>query len=59
MRIGVDARELLGRPTGVGRYPAELLACWSRQPAAAQDEFLLFADRDLTLPAGLIGSGGA
>jgi glycosyltransferase involved in cell wall biosynthesis len=59
MRIGVDARELLGRPTGVGRYLAELLACWSRQPAAAPDEFLLFADRDLTLPAGLIGSGGA
>jgi glycosyltransferase involved in cell wall biosynthesis len=59
MRIGVDARELLGRPTGVGRYLAELLACWSRQPEAAQDEFLLFADRDLTLPAGLIGNGGA
>jgi glycosyltransferase involved in cell wall biosynthesis len=59
MRIGVDARELLGRPTGVGRYLAELLACWSRQPAAAPDEFLLFADRELTLPAGLIGTGGA
>ena len=30
MRIGIDARELLGRPTGVGRYLAELLRHWSR-----------------------------
>jgi glycosyltransferase involved in cell wall biosynthesis len=59
MRIAVDARELLGRPTGVGRYLAELLACWSRQPAAATHEILLYADRDLALPDGLIGSGGA
>ena len=29
MRIGVDARELIGRPTGVGRYLAELLAAWA------------------------------
>ncbi len=35
MRIAVDARELAGKPTGVGRYLAELLACWSREPAAA------------------------
>jgi glycosyltransferase involved in cell wall biosynthesis len=59
MRIAVDARELLGRPTGVGRYLAELLACWSRQPSAAAHQFLLFADRELNLPEGLIGSGGA
>ena len=36
MRIAVDARELAGKPTGVGRYLAELLACWSRDPAAAR-----------------------
>jgi glycosyltransferase involved in cell wall biosynthesis len=59
MRIAVDARELLGRPTGVGRYLAELLACWSRQPAAAAHDIILHADRALDLPAGLIGSGGA
>jgi glycosyltransferase involved in cell wall biosynthesis len=59
MRIAVDARELLGRPTGVGRYLAELLACWSRQPAGVAHEFVLFADRELALPVGLIGSGGA
>ena len=29
MRIGIDARELMGRPTGVGRYLAELLREWS------------------------------
>ena len=32
----VDARELVGRPTGVGRYLAELLAEWTRVPAAAR-----------------------
>jgi len=29
VRIGIDARELMGRPTGVGRYLAELLREWS------------------------------
>lgn len=59
MRIGVDARELLGRPTGVGRYLAELLACWSRQSDASAHEVVLFSDYALTLPGGLIGAGGA
>ncbi len=59
MRIAIDGRELLGRPTGVGRYLAELLACWSRQPTAAAHELRLYADEALTLPAGLIGTGGA
>jgi glycosyltransferase involved in cell wall biosynthesis len=59
MKIAVDARELLGRPTGVGRYLAELVACWSRQPTAAGHEVLLCSDRELALPAGLIGAGGA
>jgi glycosyltransferase involved in cell wall biosynthesis len=30
MRIGIDARELLGRPTGVGRYVGELLNQWAQ-----------------------------
>ena len=30
MRIGIDARELMGRPTGVGRYLTELLREWSK-----------------------------
>ena len=29
MRIGIDARELSGRVTGVGRYLAGLLREWS------------------------------
>jgi glycosyltransferase involved in cell wall biosynthesis len=59
MKIAVDARELAGKPTGVGRYLAELLACWSREPAAAPHEILLLTPGLLRLPAGLIGSGGA
>jgi glycosyltransferase involved in cell wall biosynthesis len=34
VRIGIDARELTGRPTGVGRYLTHLLREWST-PAAA------------------------
>jgi glycosyltransferase involved in cell wall biosynthesis len=43
MRIGVDARELAGRPTGVGRYLRELLVRWHRDPAYAGAEVVLFA----------------
>ena len=35
MRIAVDARELCGRPTGVGRYLAEIARVWRTLPAAA------------------------
>jgi glycosyltransferase involved in cell wall biosynthesis len=31
LHIGVDGRELLGRPTGVGRYLAEILRQWVAQ----------------------------
>ncbi|MFI5183100.1 MAG: glycosyltransferase family 4 protein [Vicinamibacteria bacterium] len=30
MRIGIDARELQGRPTGVGRYLRNLIGAWTR-----------------------------
>ncbi len=43
MRIGIDARELAGHPTGVGRYLAQLLAQWARLPEARPHEFLLYA----------------
>jgi glycosyltransferase involved in cell wall biosynthesis len=43
MRIGVDARELGGRATGVGRYLAGLLREWSGMPAAAAHDFVLYA----------------
>ena len=43
MRIGIDARELCGRPTGVGRYLAGLLREWSREEHARRHEFILYA----------------
>ena len=43
MRIGIDARELLGRRTGVGRYLADLCTEWGRAPAARPHEFVLYA----------------
>ena len=43
MRIAIDARELAGRPTGVGRYLAEILAAWSSLAGAATHQFVLCA----------------
>jgi glycosyltransferase involved in cell wall biosynthesis len=50
VRVAVDARELTGRPTGVGRYLAELLASWSRDPEARDTHITLFAPRPIDLP---------
>jgi glycosyltransferase involved in cell wall biosynthesis len=65
MRIAVDARELAGRPTGVGRYLAELLTRWSESPEAQRHEWRLFAPATVTVPSPfkdglsiLPGSGG-
>jgi glycosyltransferase involved in cell wall biosynthesis len=49
MRIAVDARELWPRPTGVGRYLAEILAVWAGDPAAADCEVVLY------MPEGPLG----
>ncbi|MGE0445625.1 MAG: glycosyltransferase family 4 protein [Vicinamibacterales bacterium] len=46
MRIAVDARELQGRPTGVGRFLSELLCAWKGLPDAQPHEFLLLAPDD-------------
>jgi glycosyltransferase involved in cell wall biosynthesis len=43
VRIAVDARELHGRPTGVGRFLRELLDAWARMPEAAAHELVLLA----------------
>lgn len=43
MRIAIDCRELVGRPTGVGRYLSELLNAWGDIPAAGAHEFVLCA----------------
>lgn len=52
MRIAIDARELAGKPTGVGRYLKSLLQAWAHSPAAADHEFLLCAPgpADVDLP---------
>lgn len=53
MRIAIDARELTGRPTGVGRYLSEILAAWTTLPAAAAHEFVLCATEEIdTRPFG-------
>lgn len=51
MRIAIDARELGGQPTGVGRYLGEILAAWNRMPGAAPHEFVLCAPEALALGA--------
>src|SRR6185436_16312350 len=43
MRIGVDARELAGQVTGVGRYLAGLLREWAATGDAERHQFVLYA----------------
>lgn len=64
LSIGIDARELLGEATGVGRYLAELLVRWTVRPDAAGRRFLLYAPEavPLSFPTGtvdvrLVGTG--
>ena len=67
MKIAIDARELRGKPTGVGRYLSELLTAWKAMAAAAAHEFILLTPENrhggtaweqLTLP-GLVRNSGA
>ncbi len=51
MRIGIDGRELLGQPTGVGRYLANLCAEWTASAPYAGHELLLYTPRPARLPA--------
>lgn len=48
MRIGVDARELCGHPTGVGRYLGGLLLEWAA--LRGPHEFVLYAHDATALP---------
>jgi glycosyltransferase involved in cell wall biosynthesis len=43
MRIGIDARELAGRVTGVGRFLGGILREWQRDDRALAHEFILYA----------------
>lgn len=49
LTIGVDARELLGATTGVGRYLGELLGRWTVRPDADRRRFLLYTPEPLSL----------
>src|SRR5687767_15242732 len=50
MRIGIDARELCGKSTGVGRHLSGLLRAWSTDPAASKHAFVLYAPEKITTP---------
>jgi glycosyltransferase involved in cell wall biosynthesis len=52
LTIGIDARELLGEPTGVGRYLGELLRRWIVRPDAASRQFVLYTPEPLPFVAG-------
>jgi glycosyltransferase involved in cell wall biosynthesis len=54
MRIAIDARELIAKPTGVGRYLREILAAWNDLPGAAAHQYVLCTPTPLhahTLPS--------
>lgn len=59
LRVIVDARELLGKPTGVGRYLRELLTRWAEAPYAAGAECLLVTPREPTDVVPLAAGPGA
>ena len=66
MRIGIDARELRGRSTGVGRYLGGLLREWAEDSRARGHEFVLYAPEPIAPPLDsrrfptrtIAGSGG-
>jgi glycosyltransferase involved in cell wall biosynthesis len=47
LRIGIDARELLGQTTGVGRYLGELLRRWTVRGDAGARRLVLYAPEKL------------
>jgi glycosyltransferase involved in cell wall biosynthesis len=63
MRIAIDARELVGRPTGVGRYVTEILRAWGDLAGARTHEYVLCAPATVRPPeslnASVLTSGGS
>jgi glycosyltransferase involved in cell wall biosynthesis len=56
MRIGVDGRELAGKPTGVGRYLQRLLREWGLSADARAHQFTIYSpDAAISLPPDLSG----
>ena len=65
MRIGIDARELCGHRTGVGRYLGGLLQEWTADDHARRHEFVLYAHQPMAVsldarrfPAHVVEGGG-
>ncbi len=52
LRIGIDACELQGRPTGVGRYLRGLLRAWPAEPG---DALVLYTNGPATIDAARLG----
>ena len=50
MRIGIDAREVCGKPTGVGRHLSGLLRAWSADAAVSRHTFILYAHEPIDTP---------
>ena len=50
MRVAVDAREVCGRPTGVGRYLSALLEEWAESDAVRRHQWCLYAHADPPVP---------
>jgi len=48
MRIAIDARELAGRPTGVGRYLGEIVRSWGAMPDALEHEIVFCGHGEMT-----------
>ncbi len=57
MRIGIDARETLGHPTGVGRYLVEIIRHWSTLPEAASHQFILYRPAEEGADRPIAGTG--
>jgi glycosyltransferase involved in cell wall biosynthesis len=53
--VAVDGRELCGKPTGVGRYLAELLREWAASTDATRHEWTLYAPAQPAVPEGFLG----
>ena len=64
MRVAIDARELCGRPTGVGRYLVGLLDAWSTSDATRRHDLTLIAPQAIedaprwTVSVEVAGGGG-
>ncbi len=54
MKIAIDARELRDKPTGVGRFLAEILTAWKTIPEAQAQEFILLAPDGVAPRTGIL-----